>query len=276
MLLRDEVPRLEWQRLQALEWRAEAALQLGRHGQLVAELQALAAAHPLRERFWGQLMLALYRCGRPAEALAAFHQARQVLVDELGAEPGPELRDLHQRILAADPELARPELARPGGRPAATAAAHPAVPRELPAGPRHFAGRTRELAALTGLLNRPGAQAPGTVVISAIGGTAGVGKTALAMRWAHRIADRFPDGQLYVNLRGYDPDQPMPATDALAGFLRALGVPGPDIPADEDERAARYRSLLAGPAGADRARQRRDPRSRSGRCCPAARAAPWW
>jgi DNA-binding SARP family transcriptional activator/Tfp pilus assembly protein PilF len=250
VLLRDEVPRLEWQRLQALEWRAEAALQLGRHGQLVAELQTLAAAHPLRERFWGQLMLALYRSGRQAEALAAFHQARQVLVDQLGAEPGPELRDLHQRILAADPELARPELARSGlAHPAAvpeTAAAHPAVPRELPAGPRHFAGRTRELAALTELLNRPGAQAPGTVVISAIGGTAGVGKTALAVCWAHQIADRFPDGQLYVNLRGYDPDQPTPATDALAGFLHALGVPGPDIPPDADQRAARYRSLLAG------------------------------
>jgi DNA-binding SARP family transcriptional activator/Tfp pilus assembly protein PilF len=250
VLLRDEVPRLEWQRLQALEWRAEAALQLGRHGQLVSELQSLAAAHPLRERFWGQLMLALYRCGRPAEALAAFQQARQVLVDQLGAEPGPELRDLHQRILAADPELARPELARTEPAPPAaapeTAAAHPAVPRELPAGPRHFAGRTRELATLTELLNRAGAQAPGTVVISAIGGTAGVGKTALAICWAHQIAGQFPDGQLYVNLRGYDPDQPTPATDALAGFLHALGVPGPDIPPDADQRAARYRSLLAG------------------------------
>ena len=84
-----------------------------------------------------------------------------------------------------------------------------------------------------------------TVVISAIGGTAGVGKTALAVQWARQVAERFPDGQLYVNLRGYDPGQPMTATDALAGFLRALGVAGPDIPAGEDERAARYRSLLA-------------------------------
>ncbi len=83
-------------------------------------------------------------------------------------------------------------------------------------------------------------------MISAIGGTAGVGKTALAVHWAHQVAERFPDGQLYVNLRGYDPDQPMPAADALAGFLRALGVPGQDIPAEVAERAARYRSLLAG------------------------------
>ncbi len=84
------------------------------------------------------------------------------------------------------------------------------------------------------------------MVISAIGGTAGVGKTALAVHWAHQVAGRFPDGQLYVNLRGYDPDQPMSAADALAGFLRGLGVPGQDIPPGEDERAARYRSLLAG------------------------------
>ena len=84
------------------------------------------------------------------------------------------------------------------------------------------------------------------MVISAIGGTAGVGKTALAVHWAHQVAGRFPDGQLYVNLRGYDPGQPVPAADALAGFLRSLGVPGQDIPPETDERAARYRSLLAG------------------------------
>ena len=109
-----------------------------------------------------------------------------------------------------------------------------------------FTGRAAELAALTRILDDAGAETPGTVVISAIGGTAGVGKTALAMHWAHQVADRFPDGQLYVNLRGYDPDRPMPSADALAGFLRALGVGGQDIPAEEDERAAKYRSLLAG------------------------------
>jgi tetratricopeptide (TPR) repeat protein len=122
----------------------------------------------------------------------------------------------------------------------------PAVPRELPARVRHFTGRAGELAALTALLDQAGAQAPGTVVISAIGGTAGVGKTALAVHWAHQVTGRFPDGQLYVNLRGYDPGRPVPATDALAGFLRSLGVPGQDIPPEADQRAARYRSLLAG------------------------------
>jgi tetratricopeptide (TPR) repeat protein/transcriptional regulator with XRE-family HTH domain len=120
------------------------------------------------------------------------------------------------------------------------------VPRQLPPGVRHFTGRAAELAALSGLADQARRDEPGMVVISAIGGTAGVGKTALAVHWAHRAGDQFPDGQLYVNLRGYDPRRPVPAADALAGFLRALGVPGPDIPAGTEERAARYRSLLAG------------------------------
>jgi DNA-binding SARP family transcriptional activator len=241
-LLRGEhVPQLEALRLQAVEWRMDAGLELGRHGELVMELQGLAAGHPLRERFHAQLMLALARCGRQPEALEAYQRARGTLAEELGAEPGAELRELHRRILAADPALAAPEPATLAGqRPAAV------VPRELPAPVAGFVGRAAELAALTGLLERSGDQAPGAVVISAIGGTAGVGKTALAVHWSHQAAARFPDGQLYVNLRGYDPDQPMPAADALAGFLRALGVGGQDIPPEDDERAARYRSLLAG------------------------------
>ena len=121
-----------------------------------------------------------------------------------------------------------------------------AVPRQLPPGVMHFTGRAAELAALSGLADRAQRYEPGIVVISAIGGTAGVGKTALAVHWAQRMTDRFPDGQLYVNLRGYDPRRPVPAADALAAFLRALGVPGPDVPAEEEERAARYRGLLAG------------------------------
>jgi tetratricopeptide (TPR) repeat protein len=119
-----------------------------------------------------------------------------------------------------------------------------AVPRQLPAVVPRFVGRASELATLTGILNQPAAEA--AIVISAIAGTAGVGKTALAVRWAHQVADRFPDGQLYVDLRGYDPGQPVIAASALARFLRDLGVPGSDIPAGEEELAARYRSLLAG------------------------------
>ncbi len=135
-----------------------------------------------------------------------------------------------------------------GGSPG-PAAAPVLVPRELPADVGGFTGREVELAELDLLLPDAGIEGggrPGPVVISAVSGTAGVGKTALAVRWAHRVQEQFPDGQLYVNLRGYDPDRPVPATEALAGFLRALGMAGPDIPLEEAERAARYRSLLAG------------------------------
>jgi DNA-binding SARP family transcriptional activator/Flp pilus assembly protein TadD len=240
-LRRDQVPGLEELRLQAVERRMDAGLHLGRQAELVAELRSLLVRYPLRERFHAQLMLALVRCGRQAEALEAYQSAREVLIEELGTEPGAGLRDLHQRILGEDPAPAvQDPAALAGDRRAAV------VPRELPAPVAGFVGRGEELAALTGLLDRSAEQAPAAVVISAIGGTAGVGKTALAVQWAHRAADRFPDGQLYVNLRGYDPDRPMPAADALAAFLRALGVPGQEIPPEEDERAARYRSLLAG------------------------------
>jgi DNA-binding SARP family transcriptional activator len=273
-LARREVPRLAELRLQALEARIEADLQAGRQAEAIAEAQALAAEHPLRERLHALLMLALHRDGRSGEALAAYQQARRVLVAELGAEPGTGLRKLHQQILAADPLLAgsrpgrraagapesgpRPEGAGtgpggvgaggvgPGGVRPGAGGAGPVVPRQLPGAVPQFAGRAAELAALTALLDRAGGRAGETMVISAISGTAGVGKTALAVRWAHQVADRFPDGQLYVNLRGYDPDQPVSAADALAGFLSALGVAGPDIPAGADERAGRYRSLLAG------------------------------
>jgi DNA-binding SARP family transcriptional activator len=234
-----EVPRLAELRLQALEARMDADLHLGRHGEVVAELRHLAGLHPLRERLHALLMLALYRDGRQGEALAAYQHARDVLIDLLGAEPGAELRELHQRMLTADPSL------RIAARPAASRAG-PVVPQQLPAPPAHFVGRAAELSALTSRLDRAGADQPTAVMITAIDGAAGVGKTALAVHWAHRVADRFADGQLYVNLRGYDPGQPVPATEALAGFLRALGVAAADIPAETGERAALYRSLLTG------------------------------
>jgi DNA-binding SARP family transcriptional activator/tetratricopeptide (TPR) repeat protein len=232
-----EVPRLADLRLHALEIRIDADLHLGRHAEVTGELRRLAAAHPLREHLHTLLMLALYREGRQAEALAAYQAARRVLIEELGAEPGRELRSLHEQVLAADPALDLSGPQRPAG------GAMRAVPQELPAAVRHFTGRAVELAALTGLLDE---LAQGIVVISAIRGTAGVGKTALAVHWAHQVAGRFPDGQLHVNLRGYDAARPMAAADALASFLRALGVRGQDIPPEEDERAARYRSLVAG------------------------------
>jgi DNA-binding SARP family transcriptional activator len=229
-----EVPRLQEMRLQAVETRLDADLHRGRHGDVVIELERLVAAYPLRERFHAQLMAALYGSGRQGEALAAYQQARSVLVEELGVEPGPELRVLHQRILAGDPV---PALASPGGQAA--------VPQQLPAAVPGFTGRAGELTALTAMLDQAGG--PGTVVISAIGGTAGVGKTALALHWAHRVAGNFPDGQLHVNLRGFDPSG-VPATpaEAIRGFLDALGVPPERIPADPQAQAGLYRSLLAG------------------------------
>ena len=270
-------PRLERLRLQALEWRLDADLNLGRHADLVPELQGHTAGQPLHERFHAQLMLALYRSGRGAEALAAYDRARGLLARHLGAEPGPELRDLHLRILREDTDLAIPAGpdapagtsatpgtgAIPGTGPApgmagppseVTGEPSPPIPRQLPATARHFAGRACELATLTGLLGEhtsgdpPGAggEARDTVRIVAIDGTAGVGKTTLATRFAHQVAGRFPDGQLYVNLRGFDPaGPPVTPTEAVRGFLGAFGVEPTRIPADLAAQAALYRSLVA-------------------------------
>src|SRR5215831_8073634 len=248
-----EVPRLAELRLQALEVRIGAGLHLGRCGEVVGELRQLAAAHPLRERFHGLLMLALYRDGRQGEALAAYQDARRVLIDELGTEPGTELRELHQRILTSDPALdlpgsgpTRPDHPGPAvpAGPGPTVPGHPGpavVPRELPAGIRHFTGRGGELKELTALLDQAGDETP-TVVISAIGGTAGVGKTALAVQWAHQVVERFPDGQLYVNLRGYGPaGAPAAPAEAIRGFLDALGVPPGRIPPAPEAQAGLYR-----------------------------------
>ncbi len=236
-----EVPRLAELRLQALETRIDAELQLGLPRDVIGELRRLTAQHPLRERLHGLLMLALCREGRQAEALAAYQRAREVLVDELGTEPGPDLQQLHQRILTADVAAALTET----GRPVMPAGRAADVPRQLPAAVAGFTGRAAELAALTEMLDRAGN--PGTVVISAIGGTAGVGKTALALHWAHQVAGRFADGQLHVNLRGFHPSgTPVTAAEAIRGFLAALGVPPERMPPDAQAQAGLYRSLLAG------------------------------
>jgi DNA-binding SARP family transcriptional activator len=233
----DEVPGLAELHLQALEWRIQARVHLGRHADVLGELRQLTGAYPLRERLHGLLMLALYRDGRQAEALAAYQHVRRVLVDQIGAEPGTELQCLHQRMLTGDVAETEPPATLPPG---------PAVPRQLPGAVSHFTGRAAELAALTGLLDQTGAQPPGTVVISAIGGTAGVGKTALAVHWAHRVAGRFGDGQLYVNLRGFDPSGTPATPDAtIRGLLDALGVPPERIPPGPEAQAGLYRSLLA-------------------------------
>ena len=264
LLRAREVPRLEDQWLRALAGRIDADLQLGRHGEVVAELRQLVAAHPLVEHFHAQLMLALYGSGRQADALAAYQDVRRVLADELGVDPGPELRLLHQRILAADPGLfpaagspqtgsapvppgapGHPAAGLPG-TPAPGSAPGPLVPRQLPAAVRHFAGRAGALKALAGLVTDAD-QASQAVVISAIDGTAGIGKTALAVHFGHQVAGQFPDGQLYVNLRGFDPAAPpLDPGEALRLFLDALAVPPAQVPTGLDAQAGLYRSLLAG------------------------------
>jgi DNA-binding SARP family transcriptional activator/tetratricopeptide (TPR) repeat protein len=243
-----EADRLAELRLQLTEARVDADLCLGRHNGLVAELRQLAAEHPLREHIRAQLMLACYRCGQQAAALEVYRDARDTLAGELGVEPGDELREMHQRVLTADPLLtaaAQAGISQPHEGQRSHATREAVVPRQLPAAVSCFTGREAELAALTGLLDgQDGGRAP-ALVISAIAGTAGIGKTALAVQWAHQVAMRFPGGQLYVNLRGYDRGEPVPAADALAGFLRALGVPGQQIPDNADDRARLYRTKLA-------------------------------
>jgi DNA-binding SARP family transcriptional activator/Tfp pilus assembly protein PilF len=239
-LLVRHLPRLEEVRLQALEGRIEADLGCGRPSEVTAELQALVAAEPLRERLHALLMIALYRDGRRSDALAAFRDARRVLVDEVGVEPGAELQQLHRQILDGDPALDAAVAA-----PRAWQPSPPVVPRQLPAAVAHFVGREPERSRLDELADAAGESA-GAVVIAVIGGTAGVGKTALAVQWAHSAADRFPDGQLYANLRGFGPDgAPVAPGETLGGFLEAL-EPSAAIPAGLDARAALYRSLTAG------------------------------
>jgi DNA-binding SARP family transcriptional activator/tetratricopeptide (TPR) repeat protein len=242
------------ERLSAMQDRVSAMLDLGRDREAAEELAGLLAANPLSERLAGMLMVASCRSGRKADALQVFRDMRGRLSSELAVEPGPELQRLHQRILAGDLALEAPlgsvgrtswplagmEDSAAGGDGLLV------VPRQLPAAVAHFTGRVEELRMLSGSLKRLG-RADGTVVISAIGGTPGVGKTALAVHWAHQVAERFPDGQLYVNLRGFGPSgTPMTAREAVCGFLESLGVPRDRIPAGTDAQAGLYRSMLAG------------------------------
>jgi DNA-binding SARP family transcriptional activator len=228
---------LNRQKLDAALERNDVQLRLGRHTELLTELSTMSTAHPLDERLAAQLMLALYRSGRQADALSHYQRTRQQLHDELGVDPGPQLQDLHQRILRNAPGL--------GTTRTAPAAARPPVPRQLPAHTPHFVGRAEELSQLTSALDTASGST-GTVVISAINGTAGIGKTTLAVHWAHQAADRFPDGQLYLDLRGFGPaGMSLQPSEAIHGFLDALGIPPERMPVDLDARAALYRSLLA-------------------------------
>ncbi len=228
---------LEEARFAAITDWIDAELAAGRHGELVGELSRLIDEHPLRERLHGQLMIALYRCGRRADALEAYQRARR-LVAELGLEPGPQLRELEASIIA--------DTARTGAAIDQQTArtAEPMVPVQLPPGVADFVGRTSHLRRLDALLG-PEARATATV-LAVITGTAGVGKTSLAVHWARRVSERFPDGQLFVDMRGFHTGPPMSPVEALALSLGALGVAAERIPISVEGQTALYRSILAG------------------------------
>jgi DNA-binding SARP family transcriptional activator/tetratricopeptide (TPR) repeat protein len=221
------------ERLAAEHDLVDARLQAGQGDELVAELSMRTARDPLDERVAGQYMLALHRAGRSADALDHYRQLRERLVEEVGTDPGGALRDLHRQILAADPGLVV--------APATTASA--VVPRQLLAVPTPFVGRREELDRLDATLS---AGSGGTALISAIGGSGGIGKTWLALTWGHRNLARFGDGQLFVDLRGFSPtEQPAHPADVLGGFLAALGIDRDRQPTDLDGRAELYRSVVA-------------------------------
>ncbi|HWU07096.1 MAG TPA: BTAD domain-containing putative transcriptional regulator [Streptomyces sp.] len=224
----------EW-RLQLTETRLDLDLELGCHAEAVSELTALTAAHPLRERLRELLMVALYRSGRQAEALAVYADTRRLLAEELGVDPRPELAQLQQRILRADEELARPV-----DEPAPVSV--PARPAQLPATVPDFTGRAAFVRELGDRLVAP----EGSVMaVSALAGIGGVGKTTLAVHVAHQARRHFPDGQLYIDLQGAGARAAEPET-VLGAFLRALGTADSAIPDSLDERAALYRSTLDG------------------------------
>lgn len=227
-LVRDEGIRLSDLRLAALETHADIGLRLGHHHRLVAELPGPVAAHPFRERLRGQLMLALYRAGRPAEALAEYRTARALFIEELGVEPGVALQNLHRRILNRDLRLLGP-------LPTPLRSEPSFLPREASG----FTGRTRELE----WLDHRAAEESSTAVISSLSGIGGIGKTALMLHWAHRRADRFPDGQFFVELGGAG--GLATAKGALHHLLTCLGVPRSELPATLADSAALYRALLA-------------------------------
>ena len=216
----------------------ELRLGAGEAAAVVGELRGLIARQPLRESLWCLLMSALAAAGRQADALAAYRQIRVALRDQLGVDPGPELAATHVAVL----EGARPLLPARAGSPPPPPAP---IPRQLPAAPQGFAGRADELRTLDGL-----AQAwrddNGRTTVAVVVGAGGMGKTTLALHWAHRAADLFPDGQLYLNLRGFGPAEPADPSWAVGTLLSGFGVPDEQIPAGTEARSALLRSTLAG------------------------------
>lgn len=232
----------------------DAMLAAGKGADVLPLLEEAATAQPLDEDAQARLIRAYEAVGRRDRAVAVYLRSRRRLADELGVDPGPELSRAYTAVLhrSAGPPATGPRPAPAGTNtaghappPVQPSAQSPArLPAQLPADVPDFSGRDAELSALDRLLT-PGAGSPTAMALSVVSGTAGVGKTALAVHWAHRARDRFPDGQLYVNLRGYDPDHPVSPGAALTRFLTVLGVPGDAVPLDVDDRAGRYRTEMA-------------------------------
>jgi DNA-binding SARP family transcriptional activator len=261
-LISAETDRLEESRIEAQTLRMEADLASGRHARVVAEARRLLADHPLREELWSLLMRALYSSGRQAEALEAYGQAREVIADELGVDPGAELQRFYQQILAADASNELPDtgpqagagadslaaglLADSTGNSAPALAATGPLPQlgQLPADIPDFTGRAEHVRDLRDLLSGPRrADSPGAVAVATVIGAGGLGKTTLAIHTAHLLREEFPDGQLYINLLGAT-QHPHTPSDVLARFLRDLGMNPARIPVSEEERSAQYRSRL--------------------------------
>lgn len=260
--LQAPAARLDEQRLAVVEQWVDARLALGLHQRLVARLIDLVMQNPLRERLRAQLMVALSRSGRKAEALEVYRRGRRELIDELGIEPGEELRRLQESILSgrldgAQPVSAQPAAqavpAVPAARPALPATAAPAsaatfveppaVPRLLPGAIADFTGRDDVLARLEAALEEA-TDTPYALRIVSITGKGGVGKSTLAVHLGHSLANRFPDGQMFAKLRGPSA-QPIPPTRILERFLRSLGIRGPAMPSSIEERAELFRNLVA-------------------------------
>lgn len=234
-LERDVVPALTEEWFLATERRVDLDLARGSSTDLIAELWQLTNDYSLRESLWYRLIRALHQAGRRADALAMYQKMRMILRDELGIDPGEQLRQLHQTVLSEHP------VAEPPAR-----VEFASGPHQLPPDKVTFAGRQADLAALDSLVSTVDASVDRPTITIAIDGAPGTGKTTLAVHWAHRVMSRYPDVQLYLNLRGYSVGEPMKPTTAIEVILRSLGVPTERIPAELDERSALLRSTLAG------------------------------
>jgi DNA-binding SARP family transcriptional activator/tetratricopeptide (TPR) repeat protein len=242
-LAQTSAPQLVERYLAAVERRMDLDIGEQRLAGLVAELTELIARFPLRESLWVRLLVVLEHGGRPAEALSRYEQVRVRLAEELGADPGPQLQRVYSDLLAGR----RPQVDAGGPEPGGPGRPARNVPEQLPADLDTFVGRARQLAALDALLPAAGAGAPGGLPVGIVHGPAGAGKTALAVHWAQRVKERFPDGQLYLNLRGYAPGgSALTAVEAVRCLLDALQVPAQQIPADLPGQAGLYRSRLSG------------------------------